>query len=300
MLIDAADAYLKMRRAFGFKLRNDEYLLRNFARFAAAQGETHIRGATAVTWAAQAPSMQQRDRRLKAVMHFASYLHAADPAHQIPPDHVFDAPHTRRLPHIYTPEELRRILEEAGQLGPTGSLRPHTYQTLFGILAACGLRISEALALEVDDITSDGLFIRETKFRKSRLVPMHPTTERAVDDYLRRRRKVAGSTNHLFVTLKGGPLRYPTVITVFLSLIRRLGLRGEPGESGPRLHDMRHTLSVRALEACSRDEVARHLLALSTYLGHVHVADTYWYLHATPQLLSGIADACREWMGVTP
>jgi len=294
MIIDAVDAYLKVRRAVGFKLRNDECSLHNFARFAAEQGESHVRGATAVTWAARAPSVRQRDRRLKAVIRFARYIRAANPAHEIPPDRVFEAPHIRRLPHIYTPDEVCWILEEAGRLEPAGSLRPHTYQTLFGVLAACGLRISEALALKVDDATSDGFFIRETKFRKSRLVPMHSTTAHAVDEYLRRRRCVAGNTDHLFVTLKGRPLRYPTVIAVFLAIIRRLGLRGEPGESGPRLHDLRHTLSVRALEACSRDEVAGHLLALSTYLGHAHLADTYWYLHATPHLMSGIADACRD------
>lgn len=296
MLMRAVDSYFEVRRAAGFELRVTEYLLRDFARFAAERGETHVRGATAVAWAARAPSVRQRDRRLKEAIRFARHVHAEDGTHEIPPDDVFAAPLVRRLPHIYTPDEVRQILEEASRLGPVGSLRPHTYQTLFGLLASCGLRISEALALRLDDVTVDGLVIRKTKFKKSRLVPMHETTERAVEDYLHRRRSVAGATDHVFVTLKGRPLRYPTLVSVFLALIRKLGLRGGPGESGPRIHDFRHAFSVRVLEDCQRDEVASHMLALCTYLGHAYLADTYWYLQVTPQLTSGIADACQAYL----
>jgi integrase len=209
---------------------------------------------------------------------------------------VFAAPRIRPLPHIFTPDEVLHILEEAGRLGPQESLRPHTYRTLFGVLASCGLRISEALALFLDDVTSDGLLIRKTKFRKSRLVPMHPTTQRAVEDYLRRRRTLAGDVEHLFVSMRGGPLAYPTVGATFLAIVRRLGLRAAPGQPGPRMHDLRHSFAVRALEACPRAEVAGHMLALSTYLGHAHVADTYWYLQVTPQLMTGIADACSAYL----
>ena len=197
--------------------------------------------------------------------------------------------------------QVRQILEEAGRLGPQDSLRPHTYRTLFGVLASCGLRISEALALFVDDVTPDGLLIRETKFRKSRLVPIHPTTERAVEAYIRRRRKVAGNVEHLFVSMRGGPIAYPTVSAIFLAIVRKLGQRAAPGQPGPRIHDLRHTFAVRALEACPRAEVAGNMLALSTYLGHGHVADTYWYLQVTPQLMTGIADACSVYLnGGTP
>jgi integrase len=147
--------------------------------------------------------------------------------------------------------------------------------------------------LKVEDMTEDGLIIRNTKFRKTRLVPMHETTEGAMKEYVKLRQMAGGSTNHFFVSPEGKPLRYPTVSENFLKILRELGLRGEKGQPGPRLHDLRHTTTVRALESCPHDQVANHILALSTYLGHSKLANTYWYIHATPQLLAGIADACQ-------
>ena len=300
MLMQAVTSYLRARRAAGFDLRVHEYLLRDFARFAADHGEVHICSSSAIAWAAQAPS-HQRDRRLRIVIGFARHVHAEDGAHAIPPAHVFAVPRQRRRPHIFTPDEVRQILVAAGQLGPSGSLRPYTYRTLFGLLAACGLRISEVLALRIDDVTPDGLVIRKTKFKKSRLVPMHETTERALEDYLLRRCQVAGATEQVFVSLRGRPMLYAEVDRTFLGILRGLGLRGAPGVDGPRMHDMRHTLAVRALEDCPRDEVTSHMLALSTYLGHALLADTYWYLHVTPELMTGIADTCRHYLhGGTP
>ncbi len=294
MLMRAVQSYVDIRRAAGFALRRDERVLRDFARFAAEQGDTHIRTTTAIDWAARASSLRERDRRLKRVIRFARHARAEDATHQLPPDHVFAAPHLPRLPHIFEPEQMRRILEQAGTLGPAGSLRPYTYQTLFGLLLSCGLRISEALALQIEDITADGLLIRKTKFRKTRLVPMHETTHRAMQDYLRRRQAVADVSTHCFVSRRGAPLTYPTVNRTFLALVRALGLRADaPRQPGPRLHDMRHTLAVRALEACPREQVASHMLALSTYLGHARMAHTYWYLHVTPRLMADVADACR-------
>jgi len=293
MLIQAVDSYLDLRRASGFQLRVEEGLLRDFAGASAEQSDPHIRSATAIEWAARAPSARQKDRRLKTVIRFARHVHAEDDRHEIPPAEVFAAPRRRRLPHIFEPEEVAQVIGEAGRLGPTGSLRPYTYRTLFGLVASCGLRISEALALQIDDVTSDGLLIRETKFRKSRLVPPHDSTAQEVQRYLHRRRQVAGDVSHLFVSLRHQPLAYPTTVSTFLAIVRKLGLRGPPGEPGPRLHDLRHTFAVRSLEGCPRDEVASHLLALSTYLGHAKVNDTYWYLQVTPRLMTNIADACR-------
>jgi integrase len=293
MLMRAVQSYVDIRHAAGFALHADERMLRDFARYAAEQGDSHVQTATAIDWAARASSVRQRDRRLKCVIRFARHARAEDAAHQLPPDHVFGAPHLRRLPHIFEPEEMRRILEQAGKLAPAGSLRPYTYQTLFGLLVSCGLRISEALTLRVEDVTADGLLIRNTKFRKTRLVPMHATTERAMQDYLRRRRAMAGATTHCFVSTRGAPLSYPTVNRTFLAIVRELGLRTGARQPGPRLHDMRHTLAVRALEDCPREQVANHMLALSTYLGHAKIAHTYWYLHVTPHLMADVADACR-------
>lgn len=293
MLMRAVQSYVDIRRAAGFALRGDERMLHEFARYAAEQGDTHVQTTTAIDWAARASSVRERDRRLKRVIRFARHARAEDAAHQLPPDHVFAAPHLRRLPHIFEPEQMRRILEQAGKLAPADSLRPYTYQTLFGLLASCGLRISEALMLRVEDVTADGLLIRNTKFRKTRLVPMHATTERAMQDYLRRRRAMATATTHCFVSPRGAPLSYPTVNRTFLGIVRELGLRAGARQPGPRLHDMRHTLAVRALENCPREQVANHMLALSTYLGHAKIAHTYWYLHVTPHLMADVADACR-------
>lgn len=294
------DDYLQARRAAGFELRVPESLLRSFARACEAAGDTRVRIATATGWAAQAPSIQQRGRRLRTVALFAEYVHAEDPRHEIPRSDVFDAPRLRRVPHIYTSAEIARLLAEAGRLGPADSLHPLTYQTIFGLLAACGLRISEALALLLTDVTGDGLTVRRTKFRKIRLVPLHESTRRALGVYLARRSAVVTDSLHLFVSARGDKLAYATFNATFLKVARSVGLRAAPGQPGPRLHDLRHTFAVRALESCKRDEVAQHMQALSTYLGHTRLADTYWYLQATPHLMTGIADACRQAVEVTP
>jgi len=162
---------------------------------------------------------------------------------------------------------------------------------MLGLIAATGLRISEALALRLGDVTDDGLVVRETKFRKSRLVPLHPTTRDALHAYLRERAKYARDCDAVFLSEWRSRLKYPTVITTFLALVRRIGLHPGPGKPGPRIHDLRHTFPVRSLEQCAgnREAVVRHALALSTYLGHAHVADTYWYFQATPRLIADIA-----------
>ncbi len=163
--------------------------------------------------------------------------------------------------------------------------------TLLGLIAATGLRISEALALRLDDITTAGLVIRQTKFRKSRLVPVHGTTRCALGAYLIAREKRAGDDDAVFLSEWETGLRHPTVITTFLALVRGSGIHPGAGKRGPRIHDLRHTFAVRSLEECTgdREAVARHMLALSTYLGHAHLVDTYWYLQATPRLLADVA-----------
>ena len=292
MLMTEIESYLAIRRAGGFALVGTERRLLAFARFATARGESQVRSATAVLWAAQAASVYQRSRRLMELRLFARHVRAEDPRHEVPPEHVFGSPLLWRIPHIFSADDLRRILLEAGRLGPPGTLRPHTYQALFGLLASCGLRVSEALALRIDDVTADGLVIRKAKFRKSRLVPMHPSTEAALREYLGRRRRVAAHLDHVFVSLHSKPLGYTGAFLTFQAILQRLGIR-KRGDPGARLHDLRHSLAVRALEESVRTEVSVQALALSTYLGHSKIAHTYWYLHATPHLMSGIADACQ-------
>jgi integrase/recombinase XerD len=299
MLMQAIDSYLQLRRAAGFQLRYTEALLREFACFAAERGEVHIKVDTAIAWAGRATSLQERARRLNSLILFARYIRAEDAEHQVPPNGVFaHHPRSRCRPHIFTPTEIAAILAEAKQLPPAGSLRPHTFYTLFGLVAACGLRISEALALQIDDIRPDGLHIRETKFRKSRLVPLHPTTAKQLDLYLDRRQQLTRTETHVFVSLRRKPLRYPTVNETFLFLLRKLGLRAGPGQPGPRLHDVRHTFASRALENSpdGPSRITKHMLALSTYLGHAHVTDTYWYLQSTNHLMEDIADDCHAYL----
>lgn len=298
MLNECVDSYLAVRRAAGFTLRVTECLLRSFVRMAMERGDQHVRRDTAIAWAALAPTPRQRERRLNEVVRFARYLRAEDSSHDLPPCGVFAHQTSRRIPYIFSADDIRRLLESAGTLGPEGSLRPHTYRTLFGLIAATGLRVSEALGLTLEDVTEDGLHIRNTKFRKSRLVPLHPTTRAALDEYLAMRRRVGGVCEQVFVSVRGARLAYPTAITTFLLLARGLGLHPGPGKPGPRIHDLRHTFAVRALEQAPQTKagVTGHLLALSTYLGHAHVADTCWYLKATPQLMSGIAGACEQYL----
>ena len=158
------------------------------------------------------------------------------------------------------------------------------------------MRISEALALRLDDVAADGLIIRQTKFQKSRLLPLHETTQRALDAYLSVRMRLGVLDGALLVSTTGKAPSYHTVVAIFLRLARSIGLRGASGQPGPRIHDLRHTFAVRSLEQCrqhDREAVARHVVALSTYLGHAHVTDTYWYLHATPVLMGQIAEACE-------
>jgi integrase/recombinase XerD len=298
MLTASIDAYLALRRAVGFQLENEAYLLHAFARWAATRGETHVRTQTALEWAAATRSPWQRERRLRTVATFARHARAEDARHEVPPILVFGHRHVRPVPHIYSPEEVRRLLEAAAQLAPTWPLRPQVFTTLFGLLASTGLRVSEALGLCFDDVTADGLIIRKTKFNKTRLVPLHPTAAAALDHYLDLRRRHSTVSDHVFISPKGGRLPYATVRPWFLRLAQEAGLRSGPGKAGPRLHNLRHTFAVRALEAApgGASPVGRHVRALSTYLGHTRVADTCWYLHATPQLMRGVADACERFL----
>ena len=291
------EAYLNVRRAAGFRLRSAEALLRSYARFASQRGEDYVRTQTALDWARLTSSPQQRGRRLEAVRIFARYAQAEDARHELPPAGLFGVCRPAPIaPFIFSPEQLHQLLERAANLPPVGSLRPWTYCTLLSLLAVTGLRISEALALRFDDLTPDGLLIRETKFRKSRLLPLHPSTAAGLERYLVRRRQRGGDNDYVFISHYRRPLAYPTVAEVFRGLIRELGLASGPGQHRPRLHDLRHTWAVRTLLACPTGytQVNQQLLAMSTYLGHTGVTGTFRYLHTTPELLADIAASCEH------
>ncbi|MGI9305647.1 MAG: tyrosine-type recombinase/integrase [Gammaproteobacteria bacterium] len=298
MLIDAIDTYLAVRRAGGFKLKGDELYLYSFARFAVGHGDTHVVARTAIAWAEQACSEPQRGNRLKAVTRFARFSRAVDSRHEIPPQGVFCAHRRRPTPYLFTDGEVQALMNQAAQLGPLGSLRPHTYSTLIGLLAATGLRISEALGLRFQDLTADGLVIRETKFRKSRLVPLHMTTRVALEQDLFKRTQLAALDDHLFVSRRRRALGPRVVYETFIQLLNAAGLPRQSGQPRPRLIDFRHSFASNALLTSpdGRHAIGRHMLALMTYLGHAHPSSTFWYLENSPQLVGDIAQACEQWV----
>jgi integrase/recombinase XerD len=289
-MMAAVDSYLAVRRATGFTLSNTEYLLRSFAGFAADRRQTHICTATAVEWAGQAASVAQRHTRYQTVCRFAQYLRVEDSRHQPLPANYFAYRKTRRVPHIYSRDEINSLIVAATRLPSSDSLLPKTYAALISLLAATGLRISEALHLLVSDITPDGLLIRKTKFQKTRLVPLHDTAVAGIGQYLVHRRAARRGGDHIFVSDEGQPLVYWKVHSVFRTLLKSAGVHPAGGR-WPRIHELRHTFAVRALEASpvGRRRIGQHMLALATYLGHVNIDATYWYLETTPELLRDIA-----------
>jgi integrase/recombinase XerD len=273
MLIDDAHRYIRLRRALGFKLEKTDRYLVAFIRHALANGDSHIRTATALAWTAAVSSTPgSRYRRLQEIADFARFLHAEDAAHEIPQHHRYYRPCVRPAPYIYTPDELVRMLH-----------------------AATGLRVSEALNLRLGDLLPDGvLHIRQTKFNKSRLVPMHASAVAALDAYVRVRAKVAGVDDHVFLTVGGRPMGLGTVHAAFHVILNKAKIAPDRPRR-PRIHDLRHTFATRALAQCAmrREDVARDFVALSTYLGHGDIRHTYWYLEATPGLMGDIADAAE-------
>lgn len=298
MLIDGAYRYIELRRSLGFKLRKTSAHLASFAEYAASVGDLHLRSDTALAWAAATSSTQDSYyRRLQELALFARFLRAEDAGHEVPQHHLFYRRRSRPAPYIFSPEEVARMLTAACELRATrlNPLKPHTYDMLFGLIAATGLRISEALKLQLDDVLADGvLHIRATKFNKNRLVPLHPSVVAKLDAYLDVRQRYGGLESRLFLTECGQPLPNGTARHVFHAVLRRAGIATDRPRR-PRLHDLRHTFATRVLEQCAagREEVARDFVALSTYLGHGHIKHTYWYLEATPELMGDIAAAAE-------
>lgn len=294
MLIAHVERYLSLRQTLGYKLRETSANLRAFARFAAHRGDTLVRASTAVGWATEAPSLHARHVRLRNVAHLARFLHAEDPTHEVP-SNPFHAPTRRRLPYIYTRGEIVQLVGAASRLRESYPLRRQVYMTILGLIAATGLRISEALDLRLYDSLPDGVLqIRRTKFGKSRLLPLHPTAASALDRYLEQRRRLAVTDDHVFLSAGNQRIASSTVEYTFRRIRRLAGITATRTRP-PRLHDLRHTFATRALEQCStrREAVARHFVALATYMGHTDIAHTFWYLEATPELMTDIAAAAE-------
>jgi integrase len=298
MLMADVDRYLALRRTAGFKLRNTTGMLRGFAAHAAERGEAHVRSQIAIEWASAGSTPGQRDHRIREVNRFARFLRAEDAAHEVPPANAFPCRRSRPPPYIYRPEEIALLMEHAGRLHPKHSIRPHTYRTLFGLLACTGLRLSEALSLRMCDVTPAGLTILETKFRKSRFVPLHPTAAASLADYLALRQLIDAPDPHIFLSLRRRPLIPDLARYAFHEVCAAAGIPRQGSRRKPRLQDLRHTFAVRALQACGagRESAHRHMLALTTYLGHARLEDTYWYLESTPDLMADIASAAESFI----
>ncbi|HCE09613.1 MAG TPA: integrase [Oxalobacteraceae bacterium] len=301
MLTETVNSYLEVRRACGFKLRTQGYMLSSFAAFSESRGKSHVCSETAIEWAALARFIPLRARRLGEVIRFARYARAEDPCHEVPPPAFGSCHETRPVPYILSTDEIGRLIQAVLQPDKSAFWR-NTYSTLFSLLACTGLRVSEAINLRYDDITIDGLVIRCTKFAKSRLVPLHESAVVGLERYLERRRPYAPCDDHVFISIRGTPLRGTGVDIAFRAATKIMGLPTGRGLPRTTPHSLRHTFAVRALELCpdDRDHITKHMLALSTYLGHAKIANTYWYLQATPELMANIAERSERFVTGEP
>jgi integrase len=289
----ALEEYLALRRALGFKLVLSGRLLHRFIDFAEREGATVITTELALRWATQPADAQpaQWANRLGMVRRFARHRSATDPRTEIPPGDLLVHRFGRVSPYLYADDEVRRLIRAARELPSTLGLRAHTYATLFGLYAVTGMRTNEALRLERDDVDlHEGvLSVRETKFGKSRCVPIHASTQRVLRQYAVRRDALCPHPDspRFFLSERGTRVTEWSARRTFVKLSCRIGLRAESDSRGPRLHDFRHRFAVNTLVGWYRAgrDVERHLPQLSTYLGHTHVTDTYWYLTATPELM---------------
>jgi len=287
--------YINVRRGLGFQLRKPASLLRNFVEFLQAAGSSYITTNLALRWATQPTQAEPAcwAARLGMVRRFAIWYSAIEPRTEIPPANLLPYHHRRKPPHIYTDEEIDRILHRTRQLPSSRGLRARTFTTLFGLLVAAGMRVNEVVSLDRRDVDLDLgiLHIRRTKFRNSRYVPVHATTVTALKQYaeIRDRLFPAPSTPAFFVSERGRRISVNTADYNFAKVSQQVGLRmpAKYHGRGPRLHDLRHRFATRTLIQWYRAglDVERELPKLSTYLGHVHVNDTYWYLEAVPELL---------------
>jgi len=310
-LREALPDYLQLRRSLGFKLQDAGLVLPHFVSFVEAHRDDHITTRRALQWAQLPASVQPAEwtRRLGCVRGFARYRVATDSRTEIPAAGLLPHRSTRARPYLYNDEEVDGLLAAALRLPTTWHstpLRPWVFHCLLGLLAATGLRYSEALNLHVADLDVDHavLTVRGAKLGKTRLVPLHASTVQVLMDYLRRREALFGRgvSPFLFVNCRGKRLDQAQVHRTFYELSRTIGLRGAQASHGPRLHDFRHRFAVRVLTQWyeAGEDAARLLPVLSTYLGHVCVQDTYWYLSAWPELMTQAMSRLEQRWGAAP
>lgn len=309
-LREALDRYMSLRRRLGFDLCQVERILRSFVAFAEREGASYITVDLILRWAMQ-PSKAQPSTKaawLAMIRRFALWRSTSDPHTEVPPENLLPARYCRQPPYIYKDEEIGRLVRAAAQLPSRGGLRGLTYSTFFGLIAVTGMRMSEGLALDREDVDLEEgvLTIRRTKFGTSRLVPLHPSTCTALRGYAAERDRILPrtTTRAFFLAERGTRITNWSAGYTFAKVSQRIGLRtpiqGRRHGHGPRVHDLRHRFAVRTLIDWYRAglDVEREIPKLSTYLGHAHVNDTYWYLEAVPELLLLATDRlmsrCRE------
>ncbi len=284
--------YLALRRALGYKLRRPAQMLTGFVAYVDAQGTETVTIKLAVEWATLPAEAEPSywAHRLSSARGFARYLHSLDPANEVPPRDLLPHRSRRLAPYLYSEEEITALMEAAGRLpNPKIAL---SYRTIIGLLAATGMRVGEALRLNLDDLHWEHrlLLIRDSKFGKSRLVPLQPSTFAALGDYVRQRkaRYPVKGTPALFLSSYGTRVCHCNLSGTFHQLTKEVGLQPRSRMCRPRIHDLRHSFAIRTMLDWYRDgvEVQARLPLLSTYLGHVNPATTYWYLSAAPELLA--------------
>ncbi|MGF6877259.1 tyrosine-type recombinase/integrase [Paraburkholderia tuberum] len=298
-MVSLVEDYLECRRRLGFALESEERRLLCFARFADQIGHRGpITEELALRWACSSSRTTATTRagRLRILSPFAKYRLQFDPATEIASPGLCGPGHRRLTPHIYSEEEIDALLDTARRLPPAGSLRPVTCETVFGLLAATGLRISEALDFRRSDVDLERglLTIRQSKFRKARQVPLHPTTTEALRTYvcIRDKRLPASTTDAFFVSDRGRPVNYRQIAYAFARLRAQLGWQARGGHPHPRIHDLRHSFICRRLIGWYQEgiDVGNAMLVLSTYVGHTQVTDTFWYITAIPELMTIAGD----------
>lgn len=296
-LRQAVQEYLSLRRGLGFKLREAGKQLLDFVTFMEQHRASYVTQALALAWAQQPTNVQPAHwaQRLSVVRGFARHRSATDSRTQIPAPGLLPFRPKRARPYLYSDDEIRSLLRAALDMPcryERGELRPWTYHCLFGLLSVSGLRLGEARNLKLQDVDLEAalLTVRGAKFGKSRLVPLHASTCNVLADYIARRNRhwrARPVSSYLFVSSRGNRLDSADIHRTFYALSRQIGLRGLADSHGPRLHDMRHRFATNTLVRWyrSNQDPERRLPILSAYLGHVHVADTQWYLSGSPELM---------------
>jgi integrase len=299
MLKYELDRYISQKRSLGYKFKDTARQLKQFVGFLNSSNERFITSKRSEEWANMGTTPYQREVRMMRVVQFAEYLALEDKRHEVASRELFNHKYVRPIPYIYSNQEIDLILDNLLKLRrhkKSDPFRPEIYATLIALIACTGMRINEALNLKFDDIIEGNiLHVRNTKFGKSRYIPLHSSAVIELEKFLNIRRKLATNHDYIFTGQYGNQLTSKAVSWNFLNIIRKLNI-GSDRKTSPRVHDLRHTFATKSLEKCSnsRESVNKHFVALSTYLGHVDLKSTYWYLEATPSLMKGLSSKAES------